>query len=132
MKGRFSRVCLLPSSRPDPHIMMQLSRSVPPPSRKRAALEMLALIALFLLFVGIPRYALEDTITLMDVNDHASFHYPVPIPGNETLCTNGVSVQKGNPVALEDGMSYTLFATGNGKCAYKTQVRVVTWRGLFS
>jgi hypothetical protein len=34
MKGRFSRVCRSPSSRPDPHIMIQLSSNVPSPSRK--------------------------------------------------------------------------------------------------
>src|SRR5258706_432358 len=29
MNGRLARACLLPSSRPEPHIMMQLSRRVP-------------------------------------------------------------------------------------------------------
>lgn len=89
------------------------------------------LVLLALVFIGIPRYELEDDIRLMAVSEDASFQYPVPIPGNATLCAGNVTVMQGEPVSVADGMSYTLFASGTGECAYRTQVRVLRWRRLF-
>lgn len=85
----------------------------------------------FAVFIGIPRYELQDTIRLLEIGPDVSFHYPVPVPGNETLCAGNVSVLRDDPVALEDGMTYTLFASGEGSCAFKTQVRVLRWRRIF-
>ena len=95
------------------------------------SIGVLLALFLFVVFIGIPHYEMEDTIRLLSVNDHSSFHYPVPIPGDATLCAGNVTVQQGNPVALEDGMTYTMFASGDGQCAFTTQVRVLRWRRLF-
>ncbi len=92
---------------------------------------MLLALFLFAVFVGVPRYEPEDTIRLLAVNEHSSFHYPVPIPGDATLCAGNVTITHENPTPLEDGMTYTLFASGDGSCAFTTQVRVLRWRRLF-
>src|SRR5262245_21812783 len=76
---------------------------------------------IFALFIGVPRYELVDVIRFAEISPDAA-HYPVPIPGDETLCAGNVTITCENPVALEDGMTYTQFASGDGSCAYKTQV----------
>jgi hypothetical protein len=85
----------------------------------------LAVLA-FLIFVGIPRYGLQEEMRLVEV------HEETPLPGTETLCAGNVTVEQTNPTPLADGMTYTLFAHGDGECAYKTSVRVLTWRRMFS
>lgn len=90
------------------------------------------LLGLFTFVIGLPRYEREETIRLTEIGPDASFHYPVPIPGDETLCAGNVTITTTNPTSLGDGMTYTTFAAGDGECAYKTTVRVLRWRRPFT